>query len=517
MRIDELEGLGAPPALVDDLTTKLRDAAEASSEALVEQAMEAASESVLNELEAELAHLRQVAGSEAIGRRAEVELAEGRLRLGVARVREAAASPGQAGLSGALEHLRGLPGSTSLADSLEAEAGELRETAIAKVTHELRQALERRDWGASEAAVEALRSWGDADELSPGCDQELRVARCAQGAQDALAVSDLRLARVQLCELAELGAPPPLVDDISQQLRAAGERAEELLVAQAEAAPSRAALEDVERWLAELREHMGSNAVGGRVQAAVAAARLRLAVASVRAAIQAPGQPRLKDALDNLRRLPDGEGLIGELASEAREQRKRSIRRVTGEFDQALERLDWLAAKAAVEALGPWGDPDELLSGWQQRLRDARCAEAVWAARTWIRLGDWRSAVAWIDACSRMAVNAEQVSKLQAELAKAERRARRPRVPGAPGAGEQAPHGVTMVVLAVLGYVVCPICAWVALFMARCAMAQYPNCGMTRAAYWMGLANLIAAAVAIVYYGIVFLVGAGAGFASAMP
>jgi hypothetical protein len=48
---------------------------------------------------------------------------------------------------------------------------------------------------------------------------------------------------------------------------------------------------------------------------------------------------------------------------------------------------------------------------------------------------------------------------------------------------EQAPNAVTMLILAILGYVVCAPCAWVAFFMARGAKMQYPNCGMTKAAY----------------------------------
>lgn len=58
-----------------------------------------------------------------------------------------------------------------------------------------------------------------------------------------------------------------------------------------------------------------------------------------------------------------------------------------------------------------------------------------------------------------------------------------PPVYGGGGMNEQAPNAVTMLILAILGYVVCAPCAWVAFFMARGAKMQYPNCGMTKAAY----------------------------------
>ncbi len=83
---------------------------------------------------------------------------------------------------------------------------------------------------------------------------------------------------------------------------------------------------------------------------------------------------------------------------------------------------------------------------------------------------------------------------------------------------EQAPNAVTMLILAILGYVVCAPCAWVAFFMAKGQMQQYPNCGMTKAAYWLGLVNIILAAVGIVIYCVFFVImGASGAFSSAMP
>lgn len=68
-----------------------------------------------------------------------------------------------------------------------------------------------------------------------------------------------------------------------------------------------------------------------------------------------------------------------------------------------------------------------------------------------------------------------------------------------------------MLILAILGYVICAPCAWVAFFMARGALQQYPNCGMTKAAYWLGLVNMILAAIGIVVYCIIFIVAMASG------
>lgn len=76
---------------------------------------------------------------------------------------------------------------------------------------------------------------------------------------------------------------------------------------------------------------------------------------------------------------------------------------------------------------------------------------------------------------------------------------------------EQAPNAVVMLVLAIAGYLCCPITGWVAFFMAKGAMLQYPNCGMTKAAYWLGLICLILSAISIVGYGAVICLGVAGG------
>jgi len=85
---------------------------------------------------------------------------------------------------------------------------------------------------------------------------------------------------------------------------------------------------------------------------------------------------------------------------------------------------------------------------------------------------------------------------------------------------EQAPNAVLMLILAIVGWVIVCLApaAWVAFFMARGAMQQYPNCGMTKAAYWLGLINMIFSAVGIVGYCAFFAIAAASGgVSSAMP
>mgnify|MGYP001061499336 CR=1 FL=1 len=362
--IDEFEDLAGPPDLVDDLTSRLRDATEASSEVLVEQAMEATSESVLVEVEEELVRLRQVADSQTIGRGAEVAVAEARLRLAVARVREAMASPGQARLPEALEHLRCLPGGRSLANELEADAEELRRRAVGALTQGFGQALDRRDLASAEAVVEALRAWGCPDELLPGWEARLSVVRTAQEAHDALAAGDLRSARVQIDELAHLGAPSPLVDDLMAQLEREVGKAEKLLLAQAETAASLLALERVERCLADLRSLVGDEAACPGVAGAVVATRVRLWVERSRAAMQSPGQPNLEKALEGLRSIPAGADLAVGLATEARRVRERAIECLIGDWSltDLLELRDPPKSHDRTACLLEWGRRSEELS-----------------------------------------------------------------------------------------------------------------------------------------------------------
>jgi len=68
------------------------------------------------------------------------------------------------------------------------------------------------------------------------------------------------------------------------------------------------------------------------------------------------------------------------------------------------------------------------------------------------------------------------------------------------GMNEQHPNAVLMLILAIVGItgMVTTIPGVVAFFMAKNALTQYPNCGMTKAAYWLGLVCLILTALALV-------------------
>ena len=75
------------------------------------------------------------------------------------------------------------------------------------------------------------------------------------------------------------------------------------------------------------------------------------------------------------------------------------------------------------------------------------------------------------------------------------------------GMNEQHPNAVLMLILAILGItgMLTHIPGIVAFFMAKNALTQYPNCGMTKAAYWLGLACLILTALALVVVCIYFV------------
>ena len=215
--------------------------------------------------------------------------------------------------------------------------------------------------------------------LTEGLRGGLRLAHQSalrERAADALAAGDLALARMRIDELAGLGAPPALVDDLTSQLR------------------------DAE-----------------------AEARLRLAVARVREAAASPGQAGLSEALQHLRSLPDGAGLADGLEAEAKNRRDRAVRDLTDRFGHALDRGDLVSAEAAVDALRRWGDPNEWLPGWRQRLDDLRRSEAVRAARQCIDAGDWAQASASIAAAENTGVSPEQIRDLRAALAEARRSA----------------------------------------------------------------------------------------------
>ncbi len=173
-RIDELAGLGAPPDLVDDLASRLRDAE-----------------------------------------------AEARLRLAVSRVREAAASPGQAGLSGALDQLRGLPDGAGLADGLEAEARDERDGAVRDLIDRFGYALDRGDLVSAEAAVQELQSWGDPDALLPGWRQrldDLRRSEAVGAARQCIHAGDWAKASALIATAESVGVSSEQIRELRDEL-----------------------------------------------------------------------------------------------------------------------------------------------------------------------------------------------------------------------------------------------------------------------------------------------------------
>jgi hypothetical protein len=72
---------------------------------------------------------------------------------------------------------------------------------------------------------------------------------------------------------------------------------------------------------------------------------------------------------------------------------------------------------------------------------------------------------------------------------------------------EQHPNAVLMLILAILGItgMLTHIPGIVAFFMAKNALTQYPNCGMTKAAYWLGLVCVILMSLALVAVCIYFV------------
>ncbi len=75
------------------------------------------------------------------------------------------------------------------------------------------------------------------------------------------------------------------------------------------------------------------------------------------------------------------------------------------------------------------------------------------------------------------------------------------------GMNEQHPNAVLMLILAILGItgMLTHIPGIVAFFMAKNALTQYPNCGMTKAAYWLGLVCVILMSLALVAVCIYFV------------
>jgi uncharacterized membrane protein len=90
--------------------------------------------------------------------------------------------------------------------------------------------------------------------------------------------------------------------------------------------------------------------------------------------------------------------------------------------------------------------------------------------------------------------------------------------------GDQHPNAVIMLVLGILGVMgMClSIPGVVAFFMARNALNEAPNCGMTKASYWLGIVSWFFAVIQVLfglaYIGfIIFMITAGPGSAGGSP
>jgi hypothetical protein len=72
---------------------------------------------------------------------------------------------------------------------------------------------------------------------------------------------------------------------------------------------------------------------------------------------------------------------------------------------------------------------------------------------------------------------------------------------------EQAPNAVLALILAIVSFAACGIFTSVpALIIARLSLNDYPNCGLSKAAYWVAFANLaFIAAIVLAYCGFVAL------------
>jgi hypothetical protein len=57
---------------------------------------------------------------------------------------------------------------------------------------------------------------------------------------------------------------------------------------------------------------------------------------------------------------------------------------------------------------------------------------------------------------------------------------------------QQAPNAVVAFVLSLAGFVTgFLLLGWIGFFMARASRRDYPTCGLTQAAYWIGLVDII--------------------------
>ncbi len=79
----------------------------------------------------------------------------------------------------------------------------------------------------------------------------------------------------------------------------------------------------------------------------------------------------------------------------------------------------------------------------------------------------------------------------------------------------QAPNAILALVLTIAGWVVgfLPI-SWIGFFVARASLRDYPDCAMSKVAYWIGVASLILGALVLVIIMAAIVLAVGAGSAA---
>jgi len=86
-----------------------------------------------------------------------------------------------------------------------------------------------------------------------------------------------------------------------------------------------------------------------------------------------------------------------------------------------------------------------------------------------------------------------------------------PMQPAGLGASVDPPNAVLMLVLSIVGLVICGPAALVGMIMAHGAMKQYPNSGMTKAAFWVGLVAVGLWVIGFLIWGAIFVIAAASG------